>query len=329
MTKHTSPGCMRLRTAARINASLPVDSSWRCDFAEPRSIKEEPTTLIPTTEDFWREKPNKKDIYPVTREKYKNLVALLINNKKFTLKHLNRRGAEEDAEKLLKDLGYEVVKYTDLTAKAIDEALFKFSEHPKLQGTDNVIVVLMSHGKLGTILGVDWTPKATPLETSKSDDKEPDEFPIRNIYKHLGPEKCPALLNKTKIHIIQASRGDNSHPEEGAVLVSDCGPDEIRNQEISPYCWYRFDQIEENFISFHACTPDTKAYRDTVRGSLLIQFIVDVFNTHAYEDDIEKLFRKVMRRFEEYRPSNIRQMPIMDRSTLTRSFYFYPGLNIV
>lgn len=56
----------------------------------------------------------------------------------------------------------------------------------------------MSHGKLGAVLGCNWT---------KDDVENPDEFPIDNIYKHLGSEKCPALLNKPKIIIIQACRG--------------------------------------------------------------------------------------------------------------------------
>ncbi|XP_060929180.1 caspase a-like [Limanda limanda] len=299
---------------------------------EPRSIKEGgwSTTLIPTTDDFWRNKQNKTAIYPVTKDNYRNRVALLITNIKFTLKKLDRRGAEKDeenAEKLLTDLGYEVVKYRNLTAKAIDDALIRFSKHPKLQETDSVMVVIMSHGKLGNILGVDWKPKATPLQTSKSDDQEPDEFPIENIYKQLGPEKCPALLNKTKILIIQACRGE----EEGAVLVSDSAavPNEIRNQGGSPDSWQRIEHREKDFISFLSCTSGTKAYRDRNLGSFLIRFIVDVFNTAAYEDDIEELFRIVMQRFEEFCPLNIRQMPTKDRCTLTKHFYFYPGLNLV
>ncbi|XP_062242700.1 caspase a-like [Platichthys flesus] len=303
--------------------------------AEPRSIKEEgrSTTLISTTENFWRNKQNKKDIYPVTKDNYRNRVALLITNIKFTLEELDRHGAvkdEENAEKLLTDLGYEVVKYTNLTAKAIDDAVIKFSTHPKLQETDSVMVVIMSHGELGNILGVDWKPKAKPTETSKT--SKPDEFPIDKIYKHLGPEKCPALLHKTKILIIQACRGG----EEGSVLLSDCAavPDETRLHGFSPEdieddSWQRIEHREKDFISLLSCTPGTKAYRHQVLGSFLIQFTVDVFNKAAYEDDIEELFRKVMQRFEEFRPSNKRQMATKDRCTLTKRFYFYPGLNMV
>jgi len=49
-----------------------------------------------------------------------NRVALLITNIKFTDEKFNRNGAEKDeenTEKLLTALGYEVVKHTNLTGK--------------------------------------------------------------------------------------------------------------------------------------------------------------------------------------------------------------------
>lgn len=59
-------------------------------------------------------------IYHVTKDAFKNRVALLITNMKFTDGKFNRNGAEKDEEnmrKLLSALGYEVVKYTNLTGK--------------------------------------------------------------------------------------------------------------------------------------------------------------------------------------------------------------------
>lgn len=172
-------------------------------------------------------------IYPADKNSISNRVALLITNIKFT-ELRNRNGAEKDEENmeiLMKGLGYEVVKHRDLTAQvrlkkegkktkdvwlitdvclfvmsqAIDEALKEFAKHPKLKKTDSVLVVLMSHGKRGLVCGVDWKAERS------------DEFPIDVIYKHLGPENCPALLNKPKIIMIQACRGGddgNKHEHE-------------------------------------------------------------------------------------------------------------------
>ncbi len=86
-----------------------------------------------------------------------------------------------------------------LFLQAIDEAVVNFSKHPKLKETDSVLVVISSHGRLGAVLGVDCKHE------------QEDEFPINNIYKHLGSEECPALLNKPKILVIQAGRPGDSH----------------------------------------------------------------------------------------------------------------------
>lgn len=93
-----------------------------------------------------------------------------------------------------------------MSSQAIDNAVIEFSKHPKLKDTDSVVVVIMSHGKLGGILGVN-----AHSEMSTADDDD-DIFYINNIYKRLGSEQCPALVNKPKIILIQACRGGDSHP---------------------------------------------------------------------------------------------------------------------
>ena len=53
----------------------------------------------------------------------------------------------------------------------------------------------MSHGVERDILGVQHSNAV------------PDKFPINNIYKHLDLARCPKLLNKPKVIIINACRG--------------------------------------------------------------------------------------------------------------------------
>lgn len=276
--------------------------------------------LVPCTDEFWRKKQDDKSIYPVTTEAMRSRVALLITNIKFTNPSFNRHGAEKDEEnmeKQLESLGYEVVKHTNLTGKAINDAIVEFSKHPKLKGTDSVVVVIMSHGKLGAVLGVEGT------------EETPDEFPINNIYTHLSSEGCPALLNKPKIIIIQACRGG----KKGSVLVSDVGAsvvcDDVNSQLASKVDieddTFQYVHKEKDFISLLSSTPDTVSYRQRDQGSFLIQYLVEVFNTFAHKDHIEELFRRIMERFEEFAVEFRRQMPTKDRCTLTKHFYFFPG----
>uniref|UniRef100_A0A3Q4HLZ7 Caspase-1-like n=1 Tax=Neolamprologus brichardi TaxID=32507 RepID=A0A3Q4HLZ7_NEOBR len=135
-------------------------------------------------------------ILNVTEESISKRVALLITNKTFN-GYSTRHGAEKDEYEMhcmLADLGYDVVKYRNLTVKEIEKALQKFSKHPHLVHTDSVFVVIMSHGSLKGVCGTDCKP-----------------FEIENIYKSLNTENCPALHNKPKVIIIQACRGEMSH----------------------------------------------------------------------------------------------------------------------
>ena len=80
----------------------------------------------------------------------------------------------------------------------MDSVVKKFSQDPRLYGTDSVFVVLMSHGNLGVVKGVHWTPG------------NKDELQIEQLYQHLNTKNCPALLNKPKVIIIQACRGGDA-----------------------------------------------------------------------------------------------------------------------
>ncbi|XP_057694869.1 caspase a-like isoform X2 [Corythoichthys intestinalis] len=288
------------------------------------------STLIPCKTAFWNSMKNNSKVYPVTKESIKNRVALLITNIKFKDSSLNRDGAEADEQnmhRLLRDFGYEVVPYTNCTGEEINEAVINFSKHPKLQHTDSVIVVIMSHGKLGSVCGVNWN------KFQKNDDE--DLFAIDNIFKHLDPKKCQALLDKPKLIIIQACRG----VEEGSVgirddakgLVSDsaqqAGPSASADDANIVEDGVRFVHKEKDLILFLSCTPGTVSYRHPIKGSLLIQFIVDALYTHACEEHIEEIFRIVMYRFGKLPFVTKKQMPSKDRCTLEKQFYLFPGID--
>uniref|UniRef100_A0A8C6WWG2 Uncharacterized protein n=1 Tax=Neogobius melanostomus TaxID=47308 RepID=A0A8C6WWG2_9GOBI len=230
-------------------------------------------------------------IYPVTSNSIKNRVALLITNITFT-KLNNRPGAEKDEEnmeKLLSTLGYEVVKHTNLTAKKMENALDDFSKHPKLKETDSVFV--------------------------------PDELKVDHIYDNLNAKNCPALVDKPKIIIIQACRGE----ETGSVLVQ---ADDVAVREIDENV-FRYTHKEKDFIALLSSTPHTKSWRNTFKGSYLIWFTVDVFQTNVVKDHIEDLFRKVCCVYRLkllFFPSILNlQMATKDRCTLTHHFFLFPG----
>ncbi|KAJ8414486.1 hypothetical protein AAFF_G00036880 [Aldrovandia affinis] len=278
------------------------------------SEEEKPVSPVLTlcTEQDQRKVLEKKSssIYIPKKKPERKRLALLINNINFDRESMLRRGADKDEErmeKLLRDLDYDVVKHRNLSGQDIDKMVEEFSKCEEHSLSDSTFVVIMSHGKRDAICGIHH-------DTSKKVD---DLFKIDNIFKHLNTENCRNLLNKPKIIIIQACRGE----EGGSTLVCD-SESEIVPAGLEDDSGVRREHKEKDFISLMSCTPDTVSYRDPKEGALFIQWFVETFNTYAHEDHIQKLFTKVLRRFDKFP----RQMPSMDRVTLTKKFYLLPGL---
>ncbi|XP_028821762.1 caspase-1-like [Denticeps clupeoides] len=282
--------------------SVPVISAAPQAPSNPAS-QQDPNTLIHCSAAFRDQKIQQEDVYPPLDKLVRTRLALLINNVEFNRADLLRKGAEKDEEKmeaLLKALGYEVLKYRNCSGQDIDNAVKEYSQREEHFKSDSAFVVIMSHGKRDAILGVHW------------DIGNDDNFPIDNIYKHLSTDRCPGLLNKPKVILIQACRGD----EQGSVWVSD-GIPEHRNIEDDSHREHK----EKDFISLLSCTPDKKSYRHVEHGTFFVKWLTEVFNQHAHEDHVEELFRKVMKRFENFKV----QMVCKDRTTLLKHFYLFPG----
>ncbi|XP_027868917.1 caspase-1-like isoform X1 [Xiphophorus couchianus] len=271
---------------------------------------------VATVKDFWMSKKGDPEVYPVTEDNYRNRVALMITNIKFSDEKLNRDGAEKDEEnmeKLLKSLGYEVVKHRNLTGKGIDDALKSFAKLDKLKRTDSVFVVIMSHGKLGKILGIDY----------KEDNQ--DDFAVDKIFKCLNSHGCQALINKPKVVILQACRGGRSGVTTWVHDGESTGPPAPPPEDQEP----NLDQsvhVEKDFVSLLASTPDNKAFRESKNGSILIQNIMEVFTPESYQKHIIDLFTKVQDLVSKCGDDKKKQMPVIDRMTLNKQFFLYPGL---
>ncbi|XP_059930345.1 caspase a-like isoform X1 [Gadus macrocephalus] len=317
------------RVGSLLAGSQEVKASYK---VSPTETKGRTSELILSSEQFKTEKlKDRGNIYTIMAPADRTRMALLITNVHFD-KEKDRDGAEKDEQdmsKLLISLGYNVEQHRDLSGVEMDEAVKRFSKDPRLAATDSVFVVIMSHGVKGAILGVHHC------------DGVPDQFPIDNIYKHLDSARCPKLLNKPKVIIIQACRGvddgsaivcdgPGSGPEQAPVVQVDAAlpphlADEV-DADIEEDAIHRVHK-EKDMVSLLSCTADTVSYRHSRQGSFLIQHLVEIFKRHAHEDHIDELFRKVLKRFEDEPPSaDTRQMAVKDRCTLTKMFYLFPGL---
>ncbi|KAK9981747.1 hypothetical protein ABG768_001271, partial [Culter alburnus] len=274
----------------------PIQSDWK-----------RPDRITPSSQEFKNRilTEKKNDIYMPKDKSQRKRLALLITNIKFYNKEYNRDGAEEDEKNmkwLLEALGYRVEKYRNLTGWQIDDAVKDFAALPDHEDSDSTFVVIMSHGERiknkDAIAGVNHDPK----------NNTSDVFFVDEIFTCLNSENCHDLIDKPKVILIQACRGEHT---EGDEIQSDAIP-----------------HTEKDFIPFKSCLPGTSAYRNPVYGSFFIMYIVEVFCKWAHAEHVMELFRKVTLRMEnDPRFTGVKKlMPCIDRMSFPKHFYLFPGL---
>ena len=87
--------------------------------------------------------------------------------------------------------GYDLRLYANLTKDQLIQTVDEIATNGMLKDYASLVVCLLSHGGLGTIEGVDGQPVIV----------------ISDIQWAFNSQKCPELINKPKIFIIQACQG--------------------------------------------------------------------------------------------------------------------------
>ncbi|KAM8991339.1 caspase-1-like isoform 1-T1 [Ara ararauna] len=240
--------------------------------------------------------------------------ALLICNIDF--EHLSRRdGAEVDVQgmtKLLEGLGYMVDIHLNLSSEEMATVMTDFADRKEHRTSDSTFLVFMSHGVRAGLCG------------TKSRDEATDILSLNTIYEKFNNQHCQALLGKPKVVIIQSCRGG----KVGSVLVSDAADLSVPapGSAHTTYAALEDDAIcevhlESDFATLHSSTPDTVSWRRPATGSIFIQHLIEQFRNHAYNSDLEEIFRKVQYSFGKFP----RQLPSKERTTMPKKFYLFPG----
>ncbi|XP_051011705.1 LOW QUALITY PROTEIN: caspase-1-like [Acomys russatus] len=294
------------------------DQSKEDAFPGPRGgLKFCPTE---TFRKIWKENPS--EIYPImTTSSSRTRLALIICNTDF--EHLPRRnGADVDLKKmtlLLKSLDYTVKVKENLTAEEMTTEVKKFAACPEHKTSDSTFLVFMSHGTLEGICGKTYSPFD---KGAKGSPAEPDVLKADKIFQMMNTLACPNLKDKPKVIIIQACRGEN----QGVVFVKDS----VGNSEEKFLMDEDFEDdgikkahIEKDFIAFFSSTPENISRRHPDQGSLFIVELIKHMEKYAWSCDLVDIFRKVQFAFDQ--PQVIKQMPTIERMTLTKRFYLFPG----
>nr|XP_014596836.2 caspase-12 isoform X1 [Equus caballus] len=298
------------------NAGLSQASVPPMTDPQETQVSQPKDKLKPCSHDHFRKLKTTKaeEMYPVMEKKGRTRLALIICNKKFDYLS-DRNGSEVDLvgmQDLLGNLGYSVVVEENLTALEMETALRHFAARQEHRSSDSTFLVFMSHGDLDGICG------------TKHNEEEPDILHDDTIFQIFNNRNCRSLRDKPKIIIIQACRGRG----DGSVWVTDTGVASAysSDQPFQGYIWndaVTKTHVEKDFIAFKSSTPHNISWRTDKTGSIFISKLIYNFRKYSCCHHLEEIFRKVQRSFEI--PSVVIQMPTIERVSMTRYFYLFPG----
>ncbi|KAM3937476.1 caspase-6 isoform 2-T2 [Leptodactylus fuscus] len=243
-------------------------------------------------------------------------VALIFNHDWFfwQLTLPERRGTNTDRDNLhrrLTDLGFEVKSYNNLKAVDILETIHKVatSDH---SDADCFLCVFLSHGEDNHVYAYD-----AKLE-------------IRQLTALFKGDKCPSLVGKPKIFIIQACRGAQ-HDEP--VLATDCTDSkdpETNTVEVDAASVYTLP-AGADFIMCYSVAEGYYSHRETINGSWYIQDLCAALKQYGQSLEFTELLTLVNRKVSLRSVENCldrnaigkKQVPCF-ASMLTKKLYLKP-----
>jgi len=244
-------------------------------------------------------------------------LCLIINNEKFDF-HKERRGSSADAtnlEALFTDLGFDVLVKTDMSGVDLRKLILEFSQSPGHAKAQMVVVVVLSHGGNGYVLGCDG--KQCPNEW---------------ILEQFNNAGCPDLTGKPKFFIFQACRGDDE--DKGIISGFNRASDVHLNYQstvetdASSFIPRRQATWGDMLIAY-ATVPGYVANRDIFRGSWFVEAICSVFANQAADKDIREMMDEVSQEMEKYQtegPNGSMQSSTYEVRGSFKKLFFNPGL---
>ncbi|XP_062891547.1 caspase-14-like isoform X2 [Mobula hypostoma] len=206
-----------------------------------------------------------------------------------------RKGAKIDLHNLkdiLQTLGFEVTECINPTGKEILSSLEKYRDSIE----DKVccsFVFILAHGLEGKVKG-----------------RDNEEVDLEEIFELFNNEECLSLQQKPKVFVIQACRGgkQDSGVSSTGFRALPSEPEEL-------------PMVSDTFVVYPSL-PGYVAYRNPDKGSYMITFMTEVFESHWNREHLYDMFVRVNRRMVsgKYQQEGYKTTLVME-STLTKAIY--------
>ncbi|XP_073489358.1 caspase-8-like [Aquarana catesbeiana] len=228
---------------------------------EKKPIQENPTNQ---PEELKDDSGRGKNLEQYILDKKPHGWCVIVNNKDFENGE-KRIGTDEDAgaiRRVFKNRGYTVEEHKNLTAEKMLDIMKEYQkkDHAK---KDSFICFILSHGGLGTVLGVDG-----------------EKVRIKDLTRCFNGRHCESLIGKPKVFFIQACRGDEldggvSYEGDGSTSTYECDRGSL--------------PIAADFLTAYASTEDYKSLRGP-KGSIYIQKLCKILeDPHHIQEDLKNI----------------------------------------
>lgn len=211
-------------------------------------------------------------------------LALIFNHERFEprLNLKPRSGTEHDCKNLensLKNLGFEVHVYSDLTNTELMEIINRAADDNH-KARDCFIVAVLSHGEHGILYARDSVYKP------------------ENLWTPFAADKCPTLAGKPKMFFIQACQGDKL----------DAGVTMLRATETDSGSHSYKIPVHSDFLIAYSTIPGYYSWRNTSKGSWFMQALCQELNDNGFVLDLLTILTFVNQRvaidYESNTPDN-------------------------
>ncbi|KAG7333657.1 hypothetical protein KOW79_002064 [Hemibagrus wyckioides] len=241
-------------------------------------------------------------------------LALIFNQENFywQLRLYPRSGTNADRDNLkrrFEKLDFEVKVYND---KKQEEVVHIISEAAKANHVDAdcFVCVFLSHGENGHVYANDG------------------QIEIKDITSLFRGDKCPSLVGKPKIFILQACRGDK---HDDPVTPMDMVDSKDVNQVMVDAGVVQTLPAGADFIMCYSVAEGFYSHRETMNGSWFVQDLCELLEQYGSTLEFTELLMLVNRKVSHRSVQNCRDLSAIGKkqvpcfaSMLTKKLYFRP-----
>ena len=212
-------------------------------------------------------------------------IAVIINNEEFKAPLATRSGATIDAynlSNLFNNLGFDTQCHDNKTHTEMRHILNDVAgmDH---NNYDCLMVAILTHGDYGDVL----------YGTS-------GRITIQEVIETFSGKRCPTLIGKPKIFIIQACRGRRYNQAVEMYEKNDDLHDAIDSIPTA------HASISDYLVAY-STIPGHVSFRNNKIGSIFIHTLVKTFRQHAADEDLITMLERVTNEVTKYQPQGDKQ----------------------